>query len=299
MTTDVMMTLPSSPARRAALSCLALLLALGALACGEPLPVADTLDDRKIETEQDMDKEDQKEMRRRQPRDAGERPGVTCSNPEQIACGQLCTDPQTDVRHCGQCDNACGKGSACVDGECACFALNKAWCGEEICVDLNADRSHCGACGNACPAATYCDQGVCTDDGVLGEVIALTNDRRAVARDCGGDYMPAVSPLSKNDQLTVAAQKHAEDMAARNYFAHDTPDGITPTQRMRAAGFMGGATGENIAIGQRTPEQVVQAWIDSPGHCRGIMNPNFNVIGIGYYPEGPQRPYWVQNFGRN
>ncbi len=225
-------------------------------------------------------------------------PAKMCPRPEQTACGMLCTDLQTDVKHCGECNNKCGTGSSCLDGECICFATGKTWCGPGSCVDIKADRRHCGECGNACPSASYCNQGTCTDDGVLGEVIALTNEARMAARDCGGTWMEAVGPLSNNAQLAEAAQKHAEDMGERNYFAHDTPDGVTPTQRMRAAGYMGGATGENIAAGQDTPAAVVQAWIDSPGHCRNLMSPGYNEIGIGYHPEGPQQPYWVQNFGR-
>lgn len=227
-------------------------------------------------------------------------PEMMCPRPEQSTCGKLCTDLETDVKHCGECNNACGSGSSCLDGDCICFATGRTWCGAGSCVDINADRRHCGECGNACPSASYCDQGTCTDDGVLGEVIALTNQARMSARDCGGTWMEAVGPLSNNAQLAEAAQKHAEDMAARNYFEHDAPppNASTPTERMRAAGYMGSTTGENIAAGQDTAAIVVQAWIDSPGHCRNMMSPGYNEIGIGFHPEGRQQPYWVQNFGR-
>ncbi len=86
-------------------------------------------------------------------------------------------------------------------------------------------------------------------------------------------------------------------MAARGYFEHDTPDGVTPTQRMRTAGYTGRRTGENIAQGYSNPADVVQGWIDSPGHCRNLMSGGYTQIGIGYHRGGPGRHYWVQNFG--
>ena len=77
-------------------------------------------------------------------------------------------------------------------------------------------------------------------------------------------------------------------------------DGRTPTERMRQAGFEGrGPTGENIAAGQDTPADVVEGWMKSPGHCRNIMDPDYGIIGIGFFlAEGSSYDrYWVQNFG--
>lgn len=224
--------------------------------------------------------------------------GPVCSDESHTACGMLCTDLSTDVNHCGECTNACGRGASCVDSECLCFGVGQTWCGEATCVDIKADRQNCGECGNVCSGAAYCDNGTCTGDGFFGEVIALTNIARTEARDCGGQFMPAVGPLQKNDILGVAAQKHAEDMATRDYFDHVSPEGVTPDDRMRAEGYTGSATGENIAWGQTSPAQVVQGWIDSPGHCLNIMRDSFNEIGIGYALDSNNRAYWVQNFGR-
>ena len=220
--------------------------------------------------------------------------GQVCEQPEQ-ACGGSCVDTTTDIDHCGECDNACGRGSACVDSACLCFKTGRSWCGEAQCVQLDRDLNNCGECGVRCGPAEYCDQGSCTNDGVLGEVVRFTNETRAVARDCGGDWMPAAGPLSVNEKLAVAAQRHAEDMDERQYFEHDNPDGDTPTDRMRAAGYTGRRTGENIAKGQRDARAVVDAWIDSPGHCRNMMAPGYTEIGIGYH-NGSSK-YWVQNFG--
>jgi uncharacterized protein YkwD len=95
--------------------------------------------------------------------------------------------------------------------------------------------------------------------------------------------------------LQTAAQKHAEDMKSRNYFDHVNPDGQTPTERIRAAGYpMDGTwyTGENIAKGQTTAEQVMRDWMNSSGHRANILSKNFKEIGIGFTSN-----YWVQNFG--
>ena len=221
-------------------------------------------------------------------------PAPQCTEPE-VACGQTCVDTQTDIENCGECGNACGRSTACVDGECICFMTGRTWCGAGVCVDTANDAKNCGECGNVCPAANYCDRGECVDDGFIGEVVLLTNEARKVARDCGGDYMDAVGPLSVNDKLALAAQRHAEDMEERDFFAHDNPDGATPRDRMRAAGYTGSVTGENIAQGQNSPAEVVQAWIDSPGHCRNMMSPGYTEIGVGFHKGS--REQWVQNFG--
>ncbi len=214
----------------------------------------------------------------------------------QLACDGICEDVSTSVQHCGACGNMCGLGSACSGGECICLNT-QTWCGPGQCVNLETSRSHCGECGKTCVGVEYCLDGECVDDGVLGEVILLTNEARKVARNCGDTSHAAVGSLSAQTQLTEAAQGHAEDMARRDFFDHDNPDGTTATQRMRAAGYTGGRTGENIAAGQTSAQSVVDAWLNSPGHCRNIMNPGYTEIGIGYYRGGSSRHYWVQNFG--
>lgn len=222
--------------------------------------------------------------------------GPMCAEGED-ACGEDCVDLATDIDNCGECGRRCGRGTACVDAECVCFQANRTWCGAGECVDTQNDTKHCGECGNVCPAAHYCDQGECIDGGFIGEVVQLTNEARKTGRDCGGTWKDAAGPLSVNDHLAVAAQRHAEDMAERMFFAHDNPDGETPTDRMRDAGYTGSITGENIARGQTSPAQVVQGWIDSPGHCRNLMSASFTEIGVGYYRGGPLGHQWVQNFG--
>ena len=130
-------------------------------------------------------------------------------------------------------------------------------------------------------------------------VLQLTNAARAQARNCGPDSFAATTPLTYNAALEQAALAHADDMAAKNYFSHTSQDGRTLRERIDATGYSWSTIGENIAAGQATAEIVVQGWIDSPGHCRNIMNPAFRELGVGYTPAsgGTYRTYWVQNFG--
>lgn len=131
-------------------------------------------------------------------------------------------------------------------------------------------------------------------------VLELTNERRAQGASCGGESFGPAGPLEMNEAVRLAARLHSQDMGARNYFDHQSLDGRTFAQRMSQAGY-GGATpwGENIAAGQPTPERVVQGWMESPGHCRNVMNPSFRVLGVGYALEAGSQfgHYWTQNFG--
>lgn len=135
------------------------------------------------------------------------------------------------------------------------------------------------------------------------DVLQLVNDARSSGANCGseGSFAPA-SPVSMDPMLRCSARLHSEDMFVRDYFSHENPDGEDPFERMAEAGFEGGWMGENIAAGQQTPEEVMQAWLDSDGHCSNIMNPNFTLVGVGYYPGGANwqegQHFWTQNFGK-
>jgi uncharacterized protein YkwD len=101
-------------------------------------------------------------------------------------------------------------------------------------------------------------------------------------------------PAFRRDaRLDSAARLHSEDMAARDYFAHVTPEGLSPTDRVNAQGYPGGA-GENIAMGYPTARAVVIAWMASAGHCRNILGEG-REIGVG--SANPSRPYFTQDFG--
>jgi len=65
---------------------------------------------------------------------------------------------------------------------------------------------------------------------------------------------------------------------------------------MRNFGIAYKSAGENIAAGQSTPQQVVQAWMNSPGHRANILSRSYTRIGVGYAKGGSQRYYWSQMF---
>lgn len=120
---------------------------------------------------------------------------------------------------------------------------------------------------------------------VRAAVVKLTNEARA-AKGC-------TVALKVSGRITTAAQGHASDMAAQNYFSHTSKDGRTWDTRIRNAGWKKPA-GENIAYGFEAANSVMKGWMNSPGHKRNILNCKFNYIGIGYSADGQ---YWVQNFG--
>jgi uncharacterized protein YkwD len=117
-----------------------------------------------------------------------------------------------------------------------------------------------------------------------GAVVKLTNKAR-VAKGC--------DPLKVSTRLTTAAQKHAADMDAKDYFSHTSINGRTWVQRIKATGWKKPA-GENIAYGYESGAAVHKGWMNSPGHKRNILDCSFNYIGVGYSASGD---YWVQDFG--
>jgi uncharacterized protein YkwD len=86
-------------------------------------------------------------------------------------------------------------------------------------------------------------------------------------------------------------------MATGGYFSHDSRDGRTPFQRIAAAGYTFSIAAENIAAGQRTPQDVTAGWMNSPGHRANILNCSLVHIGVGYAVGGTYGTYWTQDFG--
>ncbi|MEV7672023.1 sigma-70 family RNA polymerase sigma factor [Streptomyces sp. NPDC088752] len=134
------------------------------------------------------------------------------------------------------------------------------------------------------PTATKQDSG---HTSVEEQVIALVNAERA-KEGCG--------PVTGNSLLARAAQGHSDDMAARDFFDHTNPDGAGPGERVTATGYGWSTYGENIAMGQRTAEQVMESWMNSPGHRANILNCSFKELGVGLH-TGDGGPYWTQVFG--
>lgn len=119
-------------------------------------------------------------------------------------------------------------------------------------------------------------------------VLSLTNAQRT-ANGC-----PA---LAWNATLAAVARAHSQDMAAKNYFDHNSPDGTTPAQRVQAAGYAYTQTAENIAAGQATPDAVMASWMGSAGHKANILNCALTELGVGVATGGSYGTYWTQDFG--
>ncbi|MFD9795761.1 CAP domain-containing protein [Streptomyces sp. NPDC059070] len=119
------------------------------------------------------------------------------------------------------------------------------------------------------------------------QVVALANAERAKA---------GCSPLRADTRLDSSARAHADDMAARDYYEHDSPEGRDAGDRMSAAGYAWHKWGENIHRGPKTPEAAMRDWMNSPGHRANILDCGFKDIGVGVNLGG-NGPWWVQNFG--
>jgi uncharacterized protein YkwD len=137
-----------------------------------------------------------------------------------------------------------------------------------------------------------------SSDAVRARVVELVNSARSKGRRCGTERFAATEPLSASRELDEAAASHARDMARRNYFDHRGNDGSQPRDRVLRAGYQSRLTGENIAFGPESAEEVVAGWLDSPGHCANIMDPRFRHMGVGLATgRGKGQVYWVQTFG--
>ncbi|MEO1164568.1 MAG: CAP domain-containing protein [Chloroflexota bacterium] len=120
------------------------------------------------------------------------------------------------------------------------------------------------------------------------DVMALTNAERTSR---------GLNALTWDTCLYRAAEFHSQDMVDNNFFSHTGSNGSSLAQRAIAQGYNYRNLGENIAWGQRTPAIVVNAWMNSDGHRRNILNANFTNIGIGLVYDG-STPYWTMVLGR-
>lgn len=127
-------------------------------------------------------------------------------------------------------------------------------------------------------------QASAADLGQQNRVVELVNQARSQA---------GCEPLAVDERLTAAANGHSSDMAARHYFSHTTPEGLTFDQRITDAGFPSPGA-ENIAQGQGGAEEVMSSWMDSEGHRNNILNCDLTKIGVGVETGSWT---WTQDFG--
>jgi uncharacterized protein YkwD len=135
-------------------------------------------------------------------------------------------------------------------------------------------------------------------DSFEARVLRLTNAARSHKRKCGGKRMKKARALVWSPVLASSANAHSADMAANDFFSHNSRSGASPFDRMRVAGYRHRPVGENLAAGLRRPAAVMKAWLRSPGHCRAIMDRRTREIGIGRVAgSGKGSVYWTVDFG--
>lgn len=122
---------------------------------------------------------------------------------------------------------------------------------------------------------------------IENQVVQLTNQERA-------KY--GLKPLVADWELARVARYKSADMRDRNYFSHTSPTYGSPFDMMKNFGISYRSAGENIAAGQRTPQEVVTAWMNSEGHRKNILSSGYTHIGVGYAQGGSKQHYWTQMF---
>jgi len=126
---------------------------------------------------------------------------------------------------------------------------------------------------------------------------SLLNGVRTQARVCGAERFSAAPPLRWEPRLGAAAREHSRDMAAAGRLSHLSRDGRTAWDRVAATGYEFSNMAENVAGGQPDPQAAVASWVQSPGHCANIMNPDLRDFGAGGEPSATGTIYWTLKLG--
>ena len=131
-------------------------------------------------------------------------------------------------------------------------------------------------------------------------VVKAVNEARAQARTCGDVSYPAAPPLRWNPQVAYAALLESEWMLANNKFSHGWDDGKYVWHRFEMVHYAWSQADENIAAGFRTLPEAMQAWIDSPSHCKALMRADIQEVGLAVVPGTVQTQYgsyWTMALG--
>nr|WP_317331448.1 CAP domain-containing protein [uncultured Romboutsia sp.] len=119
------------------------------------------------------------------------------------------------------------------------------------------------------------------------QVLDLVNEERTKR---------GISALTLDSSLSSVATKKSQDMVNKNYFDHTSPTYGSPFDMMKQFRVSYRTAGENIAKGQKTPQDIVTAWMNSEGHRKNILNPNFTNLGVGIAKDSKGTTYWTQMF---
>ena len=124
-----------------------------------------------------------------------------------------------------------------------------------------------------------------TENSYAKQVLKLVNTERKKA---------GLTELTWDDTVATAAMTRSKEI--EKSFSHTRPDGRNFGTAITDLGITYRGAGENIAWGQKTPEAVMNAWMNSEGHRANILNPNFKKLGVGYRTDSQRTPYWTQLF---
>lgn len=164
-------------------------------------------------------------------------------------------------------------------GFCKIFSLN---CGQNVVGTVKPS----GSTGTVKPGSS--DTGaVSSVNSMEKQVASLTNSERRSA---------GLGSLTLDSQLSKLARMKAEDMAKNGYFSHTSPTYGSAFDMMKKYGVSYRTAGENIAKGQKTPEAVMNGWMNSSGHRANILSSAYTHIGVGYAKDSNGNTYWVQIF---
>ena len=221
---------------------------------------------------------------------AGAESDVDCGGPECPRCA-----PGAGCRGDADCVEGVCQDEVCAPPSCEDGVRN----GLEDLVDCGGDCLRCRIDGLSCEEIERIWPAEWAQ--IEDEVLAATNVVRARGADCGEEgIFEAAGPVQAEARLRCAARRHSADMGRREYFAHVSPDGGDPRTRIEETGYRYRMFGENIYAGRQEAQEAVDAWEDSDGHCRNMMNSQFTELGVGYVhaPNFRFRHVHTQNFGR-
>ncbi|MCG8517846.1 MAG: CAP domain-containing protein [Pseudomonadales bacterium] len=140
--------------------------------------------------------------------------------------------------------------------------------------------------------------GACELTEMQAQMLVSLNQARSQARDCGDERHPTAPALTYSCEIAPAALAHSIDMATNNFFSHTGSDGLKASQRVDATGYQWRVVGENIAAGYHDVDSVMAGWLESPGHCRNIMDPRFEEVAVERVlaENADYSSYWTQVF---
>lgn len=147
-------------------------------------------------------------------------------------------------------------------------------------------------CGAAGPPTTLAERDGCAGSGRLPTAATATTARAATLCLINAERTRrGLSALVTDPGLQGAAEGHSLDMARRDYFEHDTPEGVKPWMRITRQGYQAQLVGENLAWGEAdkgTPVEAMRLWMESDGHRANLLEPRYTQIGVGLAFDSPE-----------